>query len=102
MTLDNAVLVKGGEGGNSDHSCFMESDQFDPFRARDQSPFLVRGGETGISDQSPDSRLPPSEAVLYSSSEEKRTDLGVNGVEGTIESLSRSVIELKKSFDGLV
>lgn len=60
-----------------------------------QSPFLTSGGDAGISDQSPDSLRPPSEAVLYSSSEENSTDLGVMDVEGTTESLSRSVIDLK-------
>lgn len=69
------------------------SDQFDPFNGKDQSPFLMRGGETGISDQSPDSLRPPSDAVLYSSSEENRTtDLGVFEVGGITESLSRSLL----------
>jgi len=60
-----------------------------------QSPFLMSGGDTGISDQSPDSLRPPSDAVLYSSSEENRTDLGVMDAEGTTESLSRSAIDLQ-------
>lgn len=95
FTRDRAVLVNGGDGGSSDHSWFAESDQLDPFNPVDQSPFLTRGGDTGTSDQSPDSLLPPSDAVRYSSSDEKRTERGVTEVEGTTESLSRSVMDLK-------
>ena len=95
FTRDKAVLVNGGDGGNSDHSWFAESDQLDPFSPLGQSPFLTRGGDTGTSDQSPDSLLPPSDAVRYSSSEENRTERGVTEVDGTTESLSRSVMDLK-------
>lgn len=99
FTRDRAVLVSGGDGGSSDHSWFAESDQLEPFSAADQSPFLTNGGDTGTSDQSPDSLLPPSDAVLYSSSDENRTDRGVTDVEGTTESLSRSVMDLETEGD---
>lgn len=99
FTRDRAVLVNGGDGGSSDHSWFAESDQLEPFNAPDQSPFLTNGGETGTSDQSPDSLLPPSEAVLYSSSEENNTDRGVTEVDGTTESLSRSVMDLRANAE---
>lgn len=57
LTLDIGVLLRGGEGGRG-----------------------VRG-----SPQSSLSLRPPSDAVRYSSSDEKSTDRGVRGVLGTIE-----------------
>ena len=64
MTLDIGVLLRGGEGGRG-----------------------VRG-----SPQSSLSLRPPSDAVRYSSSDEKSTDRGVRGVLGTTEG-SRSSLQ---------
>lgn len=67
LTLDIGVLLRGGEGGRG-----------------------VRG-----SPQSSLSLRPPSDAVRYSSSDEKSTDRGVRGVLGTTEG-SRSSLQARK------
>lgn len=67
LTLDIGVLLRGGEGGRG-----------------------VRG-----SPQSSLSLRPPSDAVRYSSSDEKSTDRGLRGVLGTTEG-SRSSLQARK------
>jgi hypothetical protein len=57
FTLDMGVLLRGGDGGSG-------------ARGSPQSSLSLR---------------PPSDAVRYSSSDEKSTDRGVRGVLGTME-----------------
>lgn len=62
-----------------------------------------RGGDGGnVSPQSLLSLLPPSEAVRYSSSEEKTIDLGVNGVVGNTDDTSRSGLLKKNCFNFII
>jgi len=67
LTLDIGVLLRGGEGGRG-------------ARGSPQSSLSLR---------------PPSEAVRYSSSDEKSTDRGVRGALGTTEG-SRSSLQARK------
>jgi hypothetical protein len=66
FTLDIGVLLRGGEGGRG-------------ARGSPQSSLSLR---------------PPSDAVRYSSSDEKSSDRGVRGVLGTLEGSCSNLQEL--------